>query len=436
MEGLVFPAREVRLEVEEARPKSNMQFRTHTLDNGLEIVAETNPQAYSSAYGFFVKTGARDETDEVSGVSHFLEHMVFKGTPTRSAADVNRELDELSSSSNAYTSEEQTVYYATTLPEDQSRIVALLADMMRPSLRQADFDTEKQVILEEIAKYDDQPPYGAHEKCMAAHFGPHPLGRSILGTVGSVGSLSREQMLAYFERRYSPRNIVLAAGGNVDFERLIAEAARHCGSWQPFDAPRDTQRPPACPGFSVLHKPLATQEYVIQLSAAPAAQDDDRYASRVLATVLGDDTGSRLFWALIDTGLAETASINVQEYQGAGLYMIGLACEPDQAAENLQLISDLVAEAEAHGITEEELNQAKNKICAQLVLSAERPTSRMFSVGNGWVQRRQYRTVREAVESYRNVTLDEISAVLKRYPLSVNTTVAVGSLHELAQPNS
>ena len=154
MEGLVFPACEVRLEVEKARPKSNMQFKTHTLDNGLEIVAETNPQAYSAAYGFFVKTGARDETDEVSGVSHFLEHMVFKGTPTRSAADVNRELDELSSSSNAYTSEEQTVYYATTLPEDQSRIIALLADMMRPSLRQGDFDNRWTVVAENIGFHD------------------------------------------------------------------------------------------------------------------------------------------------------------------------------------------------------------------------------------------------------------------------------------------
>ena len=112
-----------------------MQFQTQTLGNGLEIVAEVNPQAYSAAYAFFVKTGARDEWDEVSGVSHFLEHMVFKGTAGRSAADVNRELDELSSSSNAFTSEEQTVYYATTLPEDQPKIVHLLADMMRPALR-------------------------------------------------------------------------------------------------------------------------------------------------------------------------------------------------------------------------------------------------------------------------------------------------------------
>src|SRR6476661_1524582 len=217
-----------------------MLFRQHTLDNGLEIIAETSPDAYSAAYGFFVRTGARDETNEISGVSHFLEHMVFKGSANRTAAEVNRDLDDLSASSNAYTSEEQTVYYATTLPEDQEPIVELLADMMRPALRQDDFDTEKQVILEEIAKYDDQPPYGAHEKCMAAFFGEHPLGKSILGTPASVGGLARDQMLGYFEQRYSPKNMVLAAAGNVDFDSLILQAQNYCGRWHLVDAPRQT----------------------------------------------------------------------------------------------------------------------------------------------------------------------------------------------------
>src|SRR2546423_13127982 len=192
-----------------------MPFRQHTLDTARETVAETSPDAYSSAYAFFVRTGARDETAEISGVSHFLEHMVFKGSANRTATEVNRDLDDLSASSNAYTSEEQTVYFATTLPEDQEEVVELLADMMRPALRQDDFDTEKHVILEEIAKFHDQPPYGAHDKCMAAFFGEHPLGNSGLGTPQSVGGLARDQMLAYFERRYSPRNMVLAAARHL-----------------------------------------------------------------------------------------------------------------------------------------------------------------------------------------------------------------------------
>lgn len=411
-----------------------MPFRQHTLDNGLEIVAETSPDAYSSAYGFFVRTGARDETTEISGCSHFLEHMVFKGSPNRTAAEVNRDLDDLSASSNAYTSEEQTVYFATTLPEDQESIIELLADMMRPALRQDDFDTEKQVILEEIAKYDDQPPYGAHEKCMAAFFGNHPLGKSILGTPASVGGLARDQMLAYFEQRYSPRNMVLAAAGNVEFDSLILHAQNYCGRWMMFDAPREL--PPAKPRseFQILHKPLAVQEYVVQLSAAPGATDEDRYAARLLTTILGDDSGSRLFWELVDTGQAESASIGAQEFQGAGVFLTWLSCLPELAAENLQRIADIVSEAGTDGITEEELAQAKNKVCAHIVLQAERPTNRMFSVGNAWIQRRQYKTVREAVETYRAVTLDDISRVQRKYPLACTATVAVGPLTELAAP--
>src|SRR5688572_10169758 len=312
-----------------------MPFRHHTLDNGLEIVAECSPDAYSSAYAFFVRTGARDETEQISGVSHFLEHMVFKGSANRTAEQVNRDLDDLSASSNAFTSEEQTVYYATTLPDDQENIVELLADIMRPMLRQDDFDTEKTVILEEIAKYDDQPPYGAHEKCMAAFFGRHPLGRSILGTTESVSGLAREQMLHYFERRYSPTNMVLAAAGNIDFDALTLQAQNYCGRWQMFDAPRAL--PPAKPrsAMQVLHKPLAVQEYVVQLSPGPSATDDDRYPARLLSTIVGDDSGSRLFWELVDTGQAESASIGSQEFQGAGVFMTWLSCLPDLAADNL-----------------------------------------------------------------------------------------------------
>jgi len=411
-----------------------MPFQQHTLDNGLEIVAETSPDAYSSAYAFFVRSGARDETLEVSGVSHFLEHMVFKGTANRSAADVNRDLDDLSASSNAFTSEEQTVYYATTLPESQEEIVELLADMMRPALRQEDFDTEKQVILEEIAKYDDQPPYGAHEKCMAAFFGDHPLGKSVLGTTDTVGNLKREQMLAYFEQRYSPKNIVLSAAGNVDFQALVRQAQNYCGRWRLFEAPRQLAPAESRREFQVVHKPLAVQEYVVQLAAAPSATDDDRYAARLLTTIVGDDSGSRLFWELVDTGLAESASIGTQEYQGAGVYLTWLSCLPDQAAENLQRLAEVVGEVHDSGIAEEELVQAQNKLCAHIVLQSERPTNRMFAVGNAWLQRRQYKTVREAVEAYRSVTLDDIHRVLRKYPLTPSATVAIGPLTNLAAP--
>lgn len=410
-----------------------MEFRKQTLDNGLEIVAECSPHAYSAAVGFFVKCGARDESDENHGVSHFLEHMVFKGTATRSAADVNRELDEIGSHSNAYTSEEQTVYFAAFLPEYQAQAVTLLSDILRPALRPADFETEKLVILEEIAKYEDQPPFGAHEKCMAAHFGPHPLGRSILGTVESVTRLTSDRMMEYFQQRYSPRNIVLVATGNVDFDALVALADRCCGNWTPFDAAREIRRAAAHQGLEVFHKPAAVQQYVVQIANGPAIDDDDRYAGRLLATVLGDDSGSRMFWELVDPGYAETAAMNACEYQGTGLLMTQLCCAPEDTADNFARIADLVAEAEADGVTEAELAQARSKIRSHLVLQSERPINRLFAVGGNWIARRRYRTLREVIDSYQQVTCGEVAAVLAKYPLSVQTTVAVGPLRDVEQ---
>lgn len=411
-----------------------MQFREHRLENGLEIVAEVNPQAYSTALGFFVKTGARDETDEISGVSHFLEHMAFKGTPTRSAVDVNRELDEMGSHCNAQTGEERTVYYASVLPEFQEHTVELLSDILRPSLREEDFETEKQVIIEEILMYDDQPPFGAHEKCMAAHFGRHPLSRSILGTTESVGALTPQQMRAYFDQRYSPSNISLVAAGKVDFDALVQQAERYCGNWATVDATRET--PPASPhsGFQVICKESATQQYAIQIANGPAATDSDRYAARLMATILGDDSGSRLFWEFIDSGLAECAAMGAYEYQGAGVLMSFLCCAPSQTGNNLQRLLDIQREIEQNGITEEELARAKSKICSHIVLQSERPGNRLFAVGGNWLQRREYRTVREAVQAYQKVTLEEVNAVLKKYPLTTSTTVAIGPLAELYAP--
>ena len=409
-----------------------MEFREQTLDNGLQIVAECNPDAYSTALGFFVNAGSRDETDENWGVSHFLEHMVFKGTPKRSAADVNRELDEMGSQSNAFTSEEQTVYYAKVLPELQPRALELLSDILRPSLREEDFELEKQVILEEIAKYEDQPPFGAHEKCMSEHFGDHPLGRSVLGTNESITNLTAEQMRAYFERRYSPGNITLAASGKVDFKGLVSEAQRCCGQWEPFVAERQAPAANANNGFRLIQKPSSVQQYVVQVASGPAAEDPQRYAARLLCTIVGDDSGSRFFWELVDTGLAEYASIGAYEFQGAGILMTFLACQPAESAENLARIRQICESVQESGVSEAELTRAKSKTCSHIVLQSERPSSRLFSVGSNWIQRREYKTVRQQIDAYRAVTCEDINQFLRRYPLTSNTTVTVGPLDELS----
>jgi predicted Zn-dependent peptidase len=411
-----------------------LEFLSHTLDNGLEVVAECDGQAHSTALGFFIKTGSRDETDANSGVSHFLEHMMFKGTPSRSADDVNRQFDEMGAHYNAFTNEENTVYYAAVLPECQDRAAELLSDILRPSLRKEDFDTEKQVILEEISMYEDQPPFRADEKCKAAYCGPHPLGNSILGTFESITRLSVEAMRDYFRCRYSPGNVVLAAAGRIDFQVLCASAQRCCGAWEPAENSRSIQQVTPRQAFEVLQKETATQQYALQLSAGPAADDRRRYAAKLLATVLGDDSGSRLYWELVDPGLAEHAGLSHCEYEGAGLMMTYLSCAPEQTAENLQRILDVYRRAEADGISPAELDQAKSKVRSRIVLSSERPRGRLFTVGSDWVYRREYRSVRDDLQEVAAVTPQQIAEVLSAYPLTRSTTVTIGPLAELAAP--
>lgn len=411
-----------------------MQYQQHKLANGLEILAECNPQAYTSAFGFFVRAGSRDETLEVSGVSHFLEHMVFKGTPNRSAAQVNLELDEMGSSSNARTSEESTIYHAAVLPEFQTQVAELLSDIMRPSLRPEDFETEKQVIIEEIKMYDDQPPYGGYERVMAEFFGQHPLGHSVLGTAETVGAMTPSGMMNYFQERYSPANICFAAAGNVDFEKLVSDIERCCGNWEPFEARRNKQPAAYRTGFTVMEKPNSQQQYILQMAPGPASEDDARYASSVMSAIVGDDSGSRLYWEFLDSGLAESAGMGSYDYQGSGAIMTYLCCAPEQAQANLQRLTDLQRRVREQGVTQKELDLAKRKIASHIVLASERTNSRMFSIGSQWLCEQPFKSVAEIAATYEALTLEQVNEVLQQYPLDKNMTVAVGPCVDLQAP--
>ena len=222
--------------------------------------------------------------------------------------------------------------------------------------------------------------------------------------------------------------------GRVDFDDLVRQAQRRCDGWTPFPAPRETPPAQARESFQTLVKGNATQEYAVQIAAGPSATDAQRYASRILATIVGDDSGSRLFWELVDPGRAEFAGVGPYEFQGAGILMTFLCCAPERASENLQRILQLQRTLQQEGATESELELARNKICSQLVRSSERPSSRLFSVGNGWIQRRSYQTIQERLAAYQRVELTEVNAILEKYPLTVNTTIAIGPLENITHP--
>jgi predicted Zn-dependent peptidase len=403
-----------------------MQFQHTTLDNGLEIIAELNDAAYSIAAGFFVKAGSRDESSELAGVSHFLEHMTFKGTARRDAVAVNRDFDRVGAKHNAQTSEEDTFYHVTSLPEYFPQAFDVLSDILRPTLRGDDFETEKQVIIEEIRMYLDNPMSVAYEAAKSAHFGSHPLGNSILGTVNSIKEMAADQMREYFTKRYSPANIVLAFAGKADWSSLVDLARTHCGAWQGNPATRQALSVHGSGVYRTILRSDDQQQTVVGVCDGPPVESDDRYAAHMLATILGDHTGSRLYWALIDPGLADGAEISYQDYNQAGAYYTFLSCEPESTRDNLALMAEVYQTAMARGVTDEELNQAKNKVLARTVLRSERPMGRLTSLGFNWMYHRAYFSVDQELEAFNRVTLDDVRRLLSAWPLWPMTIVSVG----------
>jgi len=411
-----------------------LRFHQTVLDNGLQVIAEVNDQARSVASGFFVKAGSRDESPELAGVSHFLEHMIFKGTPHRDALAVNRDFDRVGAKHNAQTSEEDTFYHVTCLPEYLPRSFEVLSDILRPSLRGDDFETEKKVIVEEILMYQDNPMSVAYDAAKAAHFGGHPLGQSILGTVDSINALDVDRMRDYFARKYSPANIVLAFAGKTEWDQVVALARSRCAAWEGPASDRQAVPPRGTGSFEALLRADDNQQTVIGVADAPALEDDDRYAAQLLATVLGDHTGSRLYWDLVDPGHADGAEVSYQDYNRAGAYYTFLTCEPDQTRANLGRVVDLYRRAMAGGISEGELSQAKNKVLARSVLRGERPMGRLASLGFHWTYRREYMPVDKEMDLFGRVTAEDLRAVLARWPLLPMTVVTVGPTTDVQAP--
>jgi len=407
-----------------------LHFHHRTLPNGLTVIAEVNDAAHTAAVGFFVKTGARDEDPAVMGVSHFLEHMMFKGTARRSADDVNREFDEIGANYNAFTSHEQTVYYAQTLPEFLPRATDLLGDMLRPALRTQDFDMEKNVILEEIGMYDDRPEWRLQDQLLEHYYAGHGLGFRVLGTGGEQGTvtkLSVEQMRDYFAGRYSPDNLVVAAAGKIDFAALVGDVERLCGGWEPTQATRATAAAPAEHGELSVADPKLARHYVGLLTPAPSAQDEQRYAARVLADVLGDSDGSRLYWELVDPGLAEEADFAYHPQDHAGAFMAFAMSDPARAADvEARLLATMDGFAAQRDVSEDEVTRAKNKLATQATLQGERPMGRMHALGAGWAYLGRYLPLEEELGHLMAVTPHDAAALLERYPFTPRTLLRLG----------
>ncbi|GAB4187986.1 MAG: pitrilysin family protein [Phycisphaeraceae bacterium] len=400
-------------------------FHHHTLANGLTVVAETNPAAHTAAVGFFVKTGARDEQHQVMGVSHFLEHMMFKGTDRRTADDVNREFDEIGANYNAFTSHEQTVYYAHVLPEFLPRAVDLIGDILRPALREDDFNMEKNVILEEIGMYDDQPAWRLQDELLEHYFRNHPLGFRVLGTRDTVSDLTPEQMRDYFQQRYAADNIVVSAVGRFEFDDLVRDIENVAGHWNRSGAVRRYDPPVVQDHQHTITDPKVTRHYIGLLCPAPSAQEDSRYAAKVLADVLGDADGSRLYWALVEPGLADEASFSYLPMDRVGCFMGSACCDP-QRAEQVEQVLLKTIDSFLHDLTDEEVDRAKNKLATSATLQGESPRGRMSSIGSTWTYLGRYLPLEEELARVMAVTAEDLRQLVHESPMTPRTLLRLG----------
>lgn len=408
-----------------------MKFLRESLPNGLAVIGEQNPDALSMAAGYFARTGARDESPQVSGVSHFLEHMAFKGSARRSADDVNREFDEIGAQYNAFTSEENTVYYGAVLPEFQERSLDLLTDMMRPALRTDDFDVEKNVILEEIALYRDRPQFTVLDEARATYFNGHPLAQSVLGTPETITALASDQMREYHARRYAASNLLLVLTGNFDWQAALGQVGDLTRDWRPGDAPRALSDTGANPRVRVVRNDKFNRAHLTFVSPGVSAQSPERHAASVLADVVGASEGSRLFWTFIEPGLADTARMYHDEMDGVGAFFTYISCDPERAQEIVTRTRELFAEIRRTGVKEEEIERTKRKIASALVLGAETPYGRLLHVGFDWQYRKEYEPVDRVIDALLAVDNSQVTALLQRLPLDQPTIVALGPLDAL-----
>jgi predicted Zn-dependent peptidase len=406
-------------------------FQHVVLDNGLTIIGEHQPGAKSLAMGYFVRTGSRDEvlSSELSesGVSHFLEHMMFKGSASLAASDINQQFDDIGAKYNASTSEELTCYYGAVLPEYQPQLLHLFTEMMQPALRQEDFDTEKEVILEEIEMYQDQADIVLYDALRPWFYGNHPSGQSILGSSASIRALTREAMADYCRRRYAPNNLVLAITGNYDWQALYSQVKQATTHWQPAEIGRRYQPHHPKPQAQTLIQPRFHQRYCGLMAPGVSIQDSLHYAADILAAIIGDDDNSRLYWGLVDQGLAETASLSHSGEDGGGHYYGLLVSQPEQAQEVLETALGVLQQVQHQGITSDELRRNQRKIAVAEVLRAETPYGRLFPFALDYLDNHEYVSVQTCVDRVMAVTVADLEHLLSKRPFDVMSVMGLGA---------
>jgi predicted Zn-dependent peptidase len=389
--------------------------RRTVLPGGLRVISESVPGVRSVAFGVWVGVGSRDETGSLAGASHYLEHLLFKGTRKRDALAIAAEIEAVGGEINAFTAKEYTCYYARVLDADMPLAVDVICDMVTSSVLAArEVENERSVILEEIAMHDDDPGDAVHDVFADIVWPDSPLGRPVLGTVDSITSISRTAIAGYYRRRYRPENLVIAAAGNLD-HRTLVRLVRNAFEGIDVDAdaaparPRVGGRTPAfTPASAVLTRPTEQANLVLGLPGLRRL-DDRRFALGVLNSAFGGGMSSRLFQEVREKrGLAYSVYSFTSHYADTGIFGVYAGCHPQRARDVLELCREQLATVATGGLAAEELERGKGQMRGGLVLGLEDTGSRMSRLGKAELVYGELLSVDEVLARIDAVTVDDV----------------------------
>ena len=400
-------------------------IRTTRLDNGIRVVTESMQHVSSVAAGFWVGTGSRDESAGLAGASHFLEHLLFKGTPTRTAAEIAEAVDAVGGDMNAFTTKEYTAFYVRLLAESLDLGLDILSDVMwDPAFRPDEVEAERQVIMEEILMHSDEPSELVHDRLLEGLFPAHPLGRDVLGDEESIAAMQVEEIRSFHSHHYRPGNIVVAVAGRLDHDDVVEGISRRfCGAGG-GEAPRRSA--PAAPTVPVVMTNRPTEQAHVVLGVPTFGRnDEDRFGLAVLDHVLGGGLSSRLFQEIRERrGLAYSVYSYRTTFDDAGVLAFYAGTAPGRAREVLERMVGELSKVTSEGVTEREVAIAKGHIRGETALSLEDSAARMSRVARSELLHGEVMDVDDVLARVEKVTAEDVGRVAARV-LGVEPVLAV-----------
>jgi len=411
-----------------------MSVRRSVHSSGLRIVTEEDPSVRSAAVGIWVNVGSRDEAPATAGASHFLEHLLFKGTTSRTALEISSSIESVGGEMNAFTSKEYTCFYARVIDTDLPMAIEVVSDLITSSIVTAlDVDAERKVVLEEIAMRDDDPSDLVHDLFSDTYYGNTPIGRPILGTSDSINGMSRNTVFNYYKKKYLPQDLVVAVAGNIKHKRVVAmveEALSRDNFLNVMAAPVIRPNTPVKntkqQSVGLMYK-KSEQAHMFYGMEGVARADERRFAMGILSAALGGGMSSRLFQEIREKrGLAYSVYSYAQQFAGSGLIGFYAGCNPTKAVEVVEIIRSVLGDVADNGMTHEEIERAKGAVRGSLVLSQEDSGSRMSRIGKNEIVYGQVMDFDEILKAIARVSTEDIREIASEFLVKTPTLALVG----------